>query len=273
MKLFEPLPQRGLSLRNRIVVSPMCQYSAVDGVPDHWHLVHLGSRAVGGAGAVIAEATAVSAQGRISLGDTGIWNDAQVAAWRPIAAFIAAQGAVPGVQLAHAGRKASAQRPWDGGGALAAAQGAWTTAAPSALPFDAGWPTPEALDAAGIRVNRVRWAAVLASGCLAGLGGASLSIFLASSFTRDMTAGRGFMALAALIFGKWLPVPAAAACLLFGFSDAVQIRLQGVVLWGVNPVPVQFIQVLPYLVTILVLAGWVGRSRAPKAIGLPYLKR
>ena len=151
MKLFEPFPQRSLSLRNRIVVSPMCQYSAVDGVPDHWHLVHLGSRAVGGAGAVIAEATAVSAQGRISLGDTGIWNDAQVAAWRPIAAFIAAQGAVPGVQLAHAGRKASAQRPWDGGGALAAAQGAWTTAAPSALPFDAGWPTPEALDAAGIR--------------------------------------------------------------------------------------------------------------------------
>ena len=151
MKLFEPLPQRSLSLRNRIVVSPMCQYSAIDGVPDHWHLVHLGSRAVGGAGAVIAEATAVSAQGRISPGDTGIWSDAQVAAWRPIAAFIAAQGAVPGVQLAHAGRKASAHRPWDGGGALSAAQGAWTTVAPSALPFDAGWHTPEALDMAGIQ--------------------------------------------------------------------------------------------------------------------------
>ncbi|MBD8872077.1 NADH:flavin oxidoreductase/NADH oxidase [Rhodanobacter sp. DHB23] len=151
MKLFESLPQRSLSLRNRIVVSPMCQYSATDGVPDHWHLVHLGSRAVGGAGAVIAEASAVSAQGRISLGDTGIWNDAQVAAWQPIAAFIAAQGAVPGVQLAHAGRKASAQRPWEGGGALAAGQGAWSTVAPSALPFDAGWHVPVALDAAGIR--------------------------------------------------------------------------------------------------------------------------
>jgi NADH:flavin oxidoreductases, Old Yellow Enzyme family len=151
MKLFESLPQRSLTLRNRIVVSPMCQYSAIDGMPDHWHLVHLGSRAVGGAAVVIAEATAVSAQGRISPGDTGIWNDAQAAAWRPIAAFIAAQGAVPGVQLAHAGRKASAHRPWDGGGALTAAQGAWTTVAPSALPFDAGWHTPEALDAAGIR--------------------------------------------------------------------------------------------------------------------------
>lgn len=151
MKLFEPIQQRSLSLRNRIVVSPMCQYSAIDGLPDHWHLVHLGSRAVGGAGAVIAEATAVSAQGRISPGDTGLWNEAQLAAWQPIVAFIAAQGAVPGVQLAHAGRKASAQRPWEGGGSLAAAQGAWTTVAPSAVPFDAGWHVPLALDAAGIR--------------------------------------------------------------------------------------------------------------------------
>ncbi|MDE2317867.1 MAG: NADH:flavin oxidoreductase/NADH oxidase [Xanthomonadaceae bacterium] len=151
MKLFEPIQQRSLSLRNRIVISPMCQYSATDGLPDHWHLVHLGSRAVGGAGAVIAEATAVSAQGRISPGDTGLWNEAQLAAWQPIVDFIAAQGAVPGVQLAHAGRKASAQRPWEGGGALAAAQGAWTTVAPSAVPFDTGWHLPQALDAAGIR--------------------------------------------------------------------------------------------------------------------------
>ena len=151
MTLFEPFPQRSLSLRNRIVVSPMCQYSATDGVPDHWHLVHLGSRAVGGAGAVIAEATAVSAQGRISPGDTGLWNDAQVAAWQPITAFIAAQGAVPGVQLAHAGRKASAMRPWQGGGSLAPEQGAWITVAPSALPFDAGWHVPVSLDVAGIR--------------------------------------------------------------------------------------------------------------------------
>ena len=125
---------------------------------------------------------------------------------------------------------------------------------------------PEALDAAGIRVNRVRWLAVLASGALAGLGGATLSIFLSSSFSRNMTGGRGFMALAALIFGKWKPVPTALACLLFGFADAVQIRLQGASFGGTK-IPVQFIQILPYLVTILVLAGFVGRSRAPKALG------
>lgn len=128
----------------------------------------------------------------------------------------------------------------------------------------------EALEAAGVRVNRVRWAAVLVSGALAGLGGASLSIFLSSSFSRSMTAGRGFMALAALIFGKWHPIGAALACLLFGFAEAVQIRLQGVVLWGTQPIPVEFIQVLPYIVTILVLAGFVGRSRAPKALGTPF---
>jgi simple sugar transport system permease protein len=105
---------------------------------------------------------------------------------------------------------------------------------------------------------------------LAGLGGATLSIFLSSSFSRSMTAGRGFMALAALIFGKWHPLRAAMACLLFGFAEAAQIRLQGVVLWGTRPIPVQFIQILPYVVTILVLAGFVGRSRAPKALGTPF---
>ncbi len=129
---------------------------------------------------------------------------------------------------------------------------------------------PEALDAAGVRVNRVRWAAVLASGALAGMGGASLSVFLSSSFSRDMTAGRGFMALAALIFGKWKPVPTALACLLFGFAEAAQIRLQGVSLWGGKPIPVEFIQILPYVVTVLVLAGFVGRSRAPKAAGTVF---
>jgi simple sugar transport system permease protein len=126
---------------------------------------------------------------------------------------------------------------------------------------------PEALNAAGIGVNRVRWFAVLASGALAGMGGASLSIFLSSSFSRNMTAGRGFMALAALIFGKWKPVPVGLACLLFGFAEAVQIRLQGVVLWGSDPVPVQFIQIVPYVVTILVLAGFVGTARPPKTLG------
>ncbi|QAU23093.1 NADH:flavin oxidoreductase/NADH oxidase [Dyella sp. M7H15-1] len=151
MKLFEPYSQRSVTLRNRIVISPMCQYSAVDGVPNHWHFTHLGSRAVGGAGAVIAEATAVSPEGRISAYDTGIWNDAQREAWRPIAAFIEAQGAVAGVQLGHAGRKASVFRPWEGGGSLGADQGAWRTVAPSAIPFDAHWHMPQALDAEGIR--------------------------------------------------------------------------------------------------------------------------
>ncbi len=131
---------------------------------------------------------------------------------------------------------------------------------------------PEALDAAGVRVNRVRWAAVVVSGALAGMGGAVLSTCLSSSFSRNMTAGRGFMALAALIFGKWRPVPTALACLLFGFADAVQIRLQGVPIWGGQPMPVQFIQILPYLVTILVLAGFVGRSRPPKALGTAFTR-
>jgi len=149
MQLFTPFTQRGLTLRNRIAVAPMCQYSAVDGVPDHWHLVHLGSRAVGGAAVVIAEATAVTAQGRISPQDVGLWNDAQREAWRPITRFIDTQGAIAGVQLAHAGRKASSQRPWEGGGALR--EGAWDTVAPSAIAFDEGWHPPQALDAAGLR--------------------------------------------------------------------------------------------------------------------------
>jgi 2,4-dienoyl-CoA reductase-like NADH-dependent reductase (Old Yellow Enzyme family) len=151
MTLFEPYQQRSLTLRNRIVISPMCQYSADEGVPNHWHLVHLGSRAVGGAGAVIAEATAVSPEGRISAHDTGIWNDAQVEAWQPIVGFIADHGAVPGVQLAHAGRKASVWRPWEGGQSLPMDKGAWPTVAPSAIPFDKDWQVPHALDAEGIR--------------------------------------------------------------------------------------------------------------------------
>jgi 2,4-dienoyl-CoA reductase-like NADH-dependent reductase (Old Yellow Enzyme family) len=150
MSLFSPFAQRSLTFRNRIAISPMCEYSATDGVPDDWHLVHLGSRAVGGAAAVIAEATAVSAQGRISLGDTGLWNDTQEAAWQPITRFLRKHGAVAGVQLAHAGRKASAQKPWDGGGPLPVGAGDWLTVAPSAIPFDLGWHTPRALDAAGI---------------------------------------------------------------------------------------------------------------------------
>ena len=151
MNLFDPLAQRSLTLRNRLAVSPMCEYSATDGVPNDWHMVHLGSRAVGGAGAVIAEATAVSAQGRISPQDTGLWNEAQLEAWRPITRFIKAHGAMAGVQLAHAGRKASTLRPWDGHGPVPAGQGDWLTVAPSALPFDTGWNLPQALDEAGIQ--------------------------------------------------------------------------------------------------------------------------
>lgn len=151
MKLFEPYSQRSVTLRNRIVISPMCQYSATDGLPNPWHFTHLGSRAVGGAGAVITEATAVSPEGRISAYDTGIWNDAQREAWRSIVTFIEAQGAVAGTQLGHAGRKASVFRPWEGGGPLPADQGAWQTVAPSALPFDKEWHVPQALDTDGLR--------------------------------------------------------------------------------------------------------------------------
>ena len=155
---------------------------------------------------------------------------------------------------------------------LVALSWAWMNFTPSGLWVRFAGEHPEALDSAGVRVKRVRWAAVLVSGCLAALGGATLSVFLSSSFSRNMTAGRGFMALAAMIFGKWKPIPTALACLLFGFTDALQIRLQGVILWGDDPVPVQFIQVLPYLVTIFVLAGFVGQARAPKALGLPFVQ-
>ncbi|MBF5043209.1 NADH:flavin oxidoreductase/NADH oxidase [Aggregicoccus sp. 17bor-14] len=152
--LFRPLTLRSVTARNRAWVSPMCQYSAKEGVPQDWHLVHLGSRAVGGAGLILAEATAVSPEGRISPADTGLWNDAQQAAWSRIAAFMREQGAVPGVQLAHAGRKASTQAPWEGHGYVPPEQGGWAdTVAPSAIAFG-GLPAPRALDAAGLR--RVR---------------------------------------------------------------------------------------------------------------------
>lgn len=149
-RLFDPFPQRSLILRNRIVVSPMCQYSATDGMPDDWHLVHLGSRAVGGAAAIIAEATAISPEGRITPCDTGIWNDEQAEAWSRIARFITREGAVAGIQLAHAGRKASCAAPWHGGKGLTPEEGGWTPLGPSAIPYDHHNPLPEALDEAGI---------------------------------------------------------------------------------------------------------------------------
>ncbi|MBK7294650.1 MAG: NADH:flavin oxidoreductase/NADH oxidase [Holophagaceae bacterium] len=148
--LFRPLQLRGLTLPNRIAVSPMCQYSCQDGLPNDWHLVHLGGLAQGGAGLVFTEAAAVLPEGRISPEDLGLWNMAQAEGLARSVHFIKTQGAVPGIQLAHAGRKASAFAPWKGSGSVPPAAGGWTPVAPSALPFDSGWTVPTALDEAGI---------------------------------------------------------------------------------------------------------------------------
>jgi 2,4-dienoyl-CoA reductase-like NADH-dependent reductase (Old Yellow Enzyme family) len=145
--LFTPLTLRSLTIRNRIFVSPMCQYSSRDGMPTDWHLVHLGSRAVGGAGLVMVEATAVSPEGRISPDDSGIWSDAHAGAFAPITRFIREQGAVAGIQLAHAGRKGSCSLPWLGGTPLGPEACGWQPLAPSAVPFAAGHPVPRALSA------------------------------------------------------------------------------------------------------------------------------
>jgi 2,4-dienoyl-CoA reductase-like NADH-dependent reductase (Old Yellow Enzyme family) len=150
MKLFSPFRIREIELKNRIVVSPMCEYSAMEGHPQAWHLVHLGSRAIGGASLVFTEATAVEERGRISAVDTGIYEDAHVASWRPIAEFIRAHGAVPGMQLAHAGRKASTAPPWAGGKPVALEAGGWQPVAPSALAFDAGYTVPRELSVSEI---------------------------------------------------------------------------------------------------------------------------
>lgn len=148
--LFTPLTIRGIELRNRLWVSPMCQYSAVDGMPNDWHHVHLAQFAAGGAGLVIAEATAVSPEGRISPDDTGLWTDAQADAWSSIVAAIRARGSVAGVQLGHAGRKASTTSPLTGGrGTVSVEDGGWSTVAPSPIAYDA-FAEPVALDARGI---------------------------------------------------------------------------------------------------------------------------
>ncbi len=168
--LFSPLAVRGVTFRNRIAVSPMCQYSAADGLPDDWHLVHLGSRATGGAGLVIAEATAVEPRGRISPGDLGIWNDAQVEAFARITRFVASQGAVPGIQLAHAGRKASTKVPWDGDGGVAPADGGWQPVGPGTEPFAPSYPVPAALDDAGITGLVAAFAAAARRARAAGFG-------------------------------------------------------------------------------------------------------
>lgn len=149
--LFDSLTLRGLTLPNRIVVSPMCEYSCDNGLANIWHTVHLGSRAVGGAGLVFTEATAVTADGRISPQDLGIWSDAHAQALAPIVRFIRTEGSAAGIQLAHAGRKGSTARPWEGGGLIEEVHGGWQPVGPTNQPFSADYPTPLALDVAGIR--------------------------------------------------------------------------------------------------------------------------
>ena len=149
--LFSPFKIRSIEFRNRIVVSPMCTYSAHDGCATDWHVVHLGSRALGGAGAVMVEATAVLPEGRISGDDVGLWKDQQAEALRPVTKIISQFGAVPAIQLAHAGRKASHSAPWKGERCLGTSEGGWVTVAPSALPFSETTGTPKALDGEGIR--------------------------------------------------------------------------------------------------------------------------
>lgn len=149
--LFSPLQLGPLALRNRIGMSPMCQYSAIDGVPQAWHMAHLGGRATGGLGLMIVEATGVVPQGRITPACTGLWNDAQRDAFKPIVAFVKSQGTAIGIQLAHAGRKASCALPWQGGAQLSPDQGGWQTVAPSALAFRGEDATPKAMSVDDIK--------------------------------------------------------------------------------------------------------------------------
>ncbi len=160
--LFEPLTVRGITLRNRIGVSPMCMYSYTDGYSNDWQVVHLGARAAGGAGLVIAEATAVEPRGRISPDDAGLWSDAHIEPLKRVTGFIKQRGSVPGIQIAHAGRKGSIQRPWDGGKPiLAQAPRGWQVVGPSPIPFDEGYQTPHELDRA--EVQRVKTAFISAA--------------------------------------------------------------------------------------------------------------
>jgi 2,4-dienoyl-CoA reductase-like NADH-dependent reductase (Old Yellow Enzyme family) len=161
-RLFTPIELRGVTLKNRIVISPMCQYSAEDGRANDWHLVHLGRFALGGAAMIFTEATAVEARGRITHGDLGLWSDEQIPGLRRVADFLRANGAVPAIQLAHAGRKASMQRPWHGNGPLdekdrARGDMPWEIVAPSALPLDEGWLMPHELSVAEIGALQDAW--------------------------------------------------------------------------------------------------------------------
>ncbi|HEV2717722.1 MAG TPA: NADH:flavin oxidoreductase/NADH oxidase, partial [Terriglobales bacterium] len=167
--LFDPLSIRDLTLTNRVVVSPMCEYSSIDGFANDWHFVHLGSRAVGGAGLVLTEATAVLPEGRISPQDLGIWSDKHVEPLARVVRFIHEQGSVAGMQLAHAGRKASTWRPWEGSGAVRESEGGWKkVVAPSALRFANNYPMPQALTNDGIQEIVAAFAAAARRACDAG---------------------------------------------------------------------------------------------------------
>jgi len=157
-QLFSPFRLRSVEFKNRIFVSPMCQYSSNDGMPTDWHLVHLGSRAVGGAALVMVEATAVSPEGRITPWDSGIWSNDHAQVFKRITAFIKAQSALPGIQLAHAGRKASTDLPWRGGASLGLDKGGWQPLAPSPIPFDRDSPMPREMSAADIAEVVVQFA-------------------------------------------------------------------------------------------------------------------
>ncbi|HEU4685857.1 MAG TPA: NADH:flavin oxidoreductase/NADH oxidase [Nitrospira sp.] len=167
--LFDPLMLRGVTLPNRVAVSPMCQYSSAQGFATDWHVVHLGSRAVGGAGLVFTEATAVLPEGRISPHDLGIWSDDHIEPLRRVVRVVQEQGAVAGMQLAHAGRKASTYRPWDGHGAIPESQGGWPVVAPSAIAFAEGYAVPRALTEDGIRTIVTAFAAAAGRACEAGV--------------------------------------------------------------------------------------------------------
>lgn len=196
-QLFEPIKIRNTEIRNRAWVSPMCQYSAVDGAPTHWHLVHLGQFATGGAGLVFAEATAVTPEGRISPGDTGLWNDEQVQAWRPITRFLREQGATPAVQLAHAGRKASTSAPWEGGNTVAASEGGWSAISSTGNAFGE-LAAPRALRTDEIAEIPGQWAAAAQRSAEAGFEAVELHFahgYLAHQFAspliNDRTDGYG----------------------------------------------------------------------------------
>jgi len=191
INLFTPFTVRSVTLRNRIGVSPMCQYSATDGVAADWHFVHLGSRAVGGAGLVIVEATAVAPEGRITPGCLGLWGDHQVEPLARIAAFLKAHGAVAAIQIGHAGRKASADLPWCGGGHLSEAQGGWPTLAPSAIPFGADLPkVPRAMTETDIQHVRDNFVAAARRALAAGFNWLELHAahgYLFSEFLSPLT--------------------------------------------------------------------------------------